>query len=576
MLALFTIGCSTTQYKDRADKEVYRAIDQKTTQVPGMTEDVDIEPKDDISLDGFPVNRERFEFLKGSEDSVVGARVVNLEKALELAFKHNRDYQTQKERLYLQALSLTLDRYQYTPIFNGSVDANHNWTSSEEFTSAATALTGTPATLFQRYADTVERSGIMQPRGAAGSVDVVSERSVDAQTSVGMGVLLKSGGQIAIGLTSNFLRFLTGDSRESASSALIGSFRQPIMRGAGSKVAAETLMQAERDLLYQLRIFTRFRKEFAVRVASQYYAILRNKDIVRNNFSGLQSITLNLNREKAFEKEGMRTPGEVGRLEQNALSREASLANSIAAYQRSLDNFKILLGLSTDTAIVLDDMELEAIVRRGIVDPGITQDEAIDLALATRLDLYTERDRVDDAQRKIFVAANGLKADLDLVFSGFVPSKDGNRVSSLDWQRSEWSAGVELDLPLSRKAERNTFRRTLIDFELAGRSYDLLGDQIKLQIRDAWRSLETARIDYEINELSVALSERRVEEETLKGELGLGDIINQVDAQDALTASQSARTAALVRYTTALLEFWRDIGVLYIKDSGQWEDIIDV
>ena len=576
LLGLFVAGCSTTQYKERADNEVYRAIANKNAQVPGMTQDVDIESQDEITLDGLPVNQEPFNFLQEKGDSVVGSYIIDLEKALELAFKYNRDYQAQKERLYIEALSLTLDRYQFTPIFNGSVDGNYNWTNSEEFTAAATSLTGTPAVLFQQYADTVSQSGVMQTRGAAGSIDVVNENSVDARTSVGMGLLLKSGGQIAINLTSNFLRFLTGDSRESATTALIGSFRQPIMRGAGSKVAAENLMQAERNLLYQLRTFTRFRKNFAVRVASQYYSILRNKDIVRNNYSGLQSINLNLTREKAFENEGLRTPGEVGRLEQSALNREASLANSIATYQRSLDNFKILLGLSTDASVILADSELNIIIERGIEEPNVLLEEAIDLALVTRLDLYTERDRVDDAQRRILVAANNLKADLDLVFSGFVPSKDSNRVSSLDWQRSEWSAGFELDLPLDRKLERNLFRIALIDFELATRSYDLLGDEIKLQIRDAWRALETAEIDYRINQLSVSLNERRVEEENLRAELGLGDIINQVDAQDDLTAAQSAKTAALVRYTTALLEFWRDTGVLYIKDNGQWEDIIDV
>ena len=55
------------------------------------------------------------------------------------------------------------------------------------------------------------------------------------------------------------------------------------------------------------------------------------------------------------------------------------------------------------------------------------------------------------------------------------------------------------------------------------------------------------------------LNERRVEEEELKSELGLGNILDSVDAQNALTAAQTSLTGSLVRQRIALLEFWRDL-----------------
>ena len=43
---------------------------------------------------------------------------------------------------------------------------------------------------------------------------------------------------------------------------------QPLLRGGGEAVALESLTQAERNLLYQIRNYARFRKELYVEIAS--------------------------------------------------------------------------------------------------------------------------------------------------------------------------------------------------------------------------------------------------------------------------------------------------------------------
>jgi outer membrane protein TolC len=248
----------------------------------------------------------------------------------------------------------------------------------------------------------------------------------------------------------------------------------------------------------------------------------------------------------------------------------------VRAYTQALDNFKILLGLPTDTLLVLDGAELTKLKENGINMPSVTPQEAIDVALVTRLDLYTQRDAVDDAERRIKVAANALKPGLDLVLAGQVNSKSGNRFESLDFDRSRWTAGVVLDLPLDRKAERNVYRRSLIDYESAIRNASLAEDNIKLDVRNAYRNLLQSEKDYEISQLSLDLNKRRVEEVDLRAELGLGDILSQVDAQNALTAAESSVTGAIVDYHISLLQFWRDLGILYVKENGMWEEINDV
>lgn len=543
------MACTNSAYKRSADQESYAVIADKSELVPGMSAQVAIDEAQEIDLSQYPINNGSFEFLDNEEDSELGAQIISLNGALDLAFQHSKEYQTQKERLYLEALALTFDRYRYTPTFSAAGSADYQWDAEDQFVTDMQTLTG------------MEK--------------ISTSESIDARTSLGARYLLKGGGAIALNLTNNFTRFLTGDISEFGAGALIGSFTQPLLRDFGTEIETEALMQAERDLLYQVRNFTRFRKTFAVRVASQYYSVLLNRETAKNNYAGLLANNLSLERERAFQVEGLRTLLQVGRLEQSSLQQDLRWTSSITRYKRSLDNFKILLGLDADENIVLDDNEMALITETGMESPDLGLDQAIDLALQTRLDLYTELDRVQDSARKIEVAANALNPALDLSFVASVPDANNGNLGELDFENAVYTVGLDLELPLDSKSERNNYRRSLIDYEVATREYLLAMDNIKLDVIDIWRRLNEASKSYEINVTSVQINERRVEEAELRAELGLGDIQDTVDSQNDLTSARTELVRTIVDHNIAKLEFWRDVGLLYVNDNGQWEEGID-
>jgi outer membrane protein TolC len=407
--------------------------------------------------------------------------------------------------------------------------------------------------------------------GMSEQLPVTQTESINAQTSLGARYLLRGGGEVALNLTNNFTRFLTGDVSEVNGGALVGSVTQPLLRGRGI-VASESLLQAERDLLYQLRLFTRFRKQFAVDVASQYYSVLLNREAVINNFAGLNANNLQLERERAFQAEGLRTLLQVGRLEQSSLQLDLRWTSSITRYKRSLDAYKILLGLTANDNIVLDENEMTLIAETGMASPELNLDEAIEAALQTRLDLYTQLDLVQDAARKIRVAANALRPGVDLTLGVAVPDSGNSTLGELDFEDAVYSAGLAFDLGLDRRAERNDYRRSLISYESARRAYLLATDNVKFAVIDAWRRMTEARKSYDINVTSVQINERRVEEAELRAELGLGDVQDTVDSQTDLTAARTELTRAIVNHNIAKLEFWRDVGLLYVRDDGSLEE----
>jgi outer membrane protein TolC len=184
---------------------------------------------------------------------------------------------------------------------------------------------------------------------------------------------------------------------------------------------------------------------------------------------------------------------------------------------------------------------------------------------------------LEDSVRQVDLAANLLRPQIDLGASVAVNSDpaDNTGFPTPDFDRYRWNAGLTIDPGLDRKGERNSYRSALIARNRAARTVEQQEDEIKLEVRESWRTLDQAKRNYEISEIGVKLAERRVEEQNLLAELGRAKAQDQVDAQNALIDSKNQLTQALVSHTIARLQFWNNMGILYIKDNGQWEEVQD-
>jgi outer membrane protein TolC len=549
-----TTGCTSRYYRKSADKEAYKAIEQKSTAVPNMDRQFTIEQTNVIEFEGLPLSTNAPDFLGPYAVREQAARVVSLERALALAVEHNRAYQTRKEQLYLSALGLTLARHQFTPIFGAG---------------GAAAVAGEAKTRIDEL--------VLVRNGKTNSLLIEHDfenRKLVAEGTIDVSWLIRDVGKITAAFTTDFLRYLTGDPRTVTSSRVGATFVRPLLRNAGFQAQLEALTQAERDLLYDVRSFTQYRKTFSVQVAGAYYAVLGNRDAARNTYLNLLGSRKSAERTRALAGEGRVTQADLGRLEQQELSAERAWNNALRTYRDSLDNFKLLqLGVPVEANLTLDERELEALT---IQHPNINPEDALEVALAARLDFQNAKDAYDDSVRKVKLAANFLKPQVDFVAAGGFsspPQRTGFPVPDTD--RYNWSAGLDVDFALDKKLERNAYRESLITEKRVARAMEQQADDIRLDVRESWRALDQAKRNYEISELGVKIAERRVEEQELRGELGNARAQDQVDAQNDLSRSKNERTQALVGHTITRLQFWANMGILYIKDNGQWSELKD-
>jgi len=509
-------ACSPQQHKTDADKEVYQVIDSKWQEGFGRKANYSLQDSNDPVLS-------RDIRVKQSQS----AGVISLARAIAIATAYNRDYQRQKEQLYLSALDLTLVRHRFARKWFGTVDAGYTGNSEGE--------------------------------------------SVGSDAGLGFNQLLADGAQISTSIAMDWVRFLTGDPRTSLSSVLTASVTQPLLRGRGRKIAQENLTQAERNALYQIRSFNRYRRQFVVSIVDDYYRVLQRQDIVTNAQNNYNSRVESRNRLEMEAEAGRRPSFQVDQARQSELDARDSYIQAVQSYELQLDEFKITLSLPTSAKVRLDQNELKALEETGISELDHELDVAIETAVSQRLDLANSADAVDDAARKVSVAANNLGAGLNLIGSVNAGSAPGTDFKRLQFQNATYALGLEADLPLDRKAERNTYREALILLEQRQRDYENAADVVELDVRRAYRQLQEYAERYKTQKNSLKLSESRVESTTFLLQAGRVTTRDLLESQDALLGAQNNVTAALVDHAIAKLSFFRDVGILQVRPDGMWE-----
>src|SRR5262249_26967172 len=87
-------------------------------------------------------------------------------------------------------------------------------------------------------------------------------------TNTGFSKLFSTGALLLFRIANQTIIEMSGPGRRTTSqSSLSLDLVQPLLRGGGRAVTLEPLTQVERDLLYEIRDYSHFRKEFFVAIA---------------------------------------------------------------------------------------------------------------------------------------------------------------------------------------------------------------------------------------------------------------------------------------------------------------------
>lgn len=599
MLLLAVVGCRTPlDYRNQADEVAIRTMAEAQTKVLGDAETIRIDNPantlrrrlllDQLLPHGSPASegvRAMPDWERWKQGDHYGPAPVELPppwqqgetvkvtllQALQVCARNSRDYQTAKEDLFRAALSLDLERDQFRNTFAGQ--------------------------LKQLFRSTDGGDGRVNGSRTSGSAGVTK--------------VFRNGAELSSAIAVDLAKLLTQDRSSSWGIYADTSISIPLLRGSGEFVVTESLTQAEQNLVYQVYSFERFKRTFAIRVATQYFSVLRSRQQVRNQEESYKRLVSSTRRARRLADSGRLPEFQFAQSIQNELRARSGWIGAIQSFESNLDDFKVLLGLPPDARVDLSNEELEALGTRaaelnagvqmadysGVVPPAdapvelappsrehagpleMDPDQAVLVALANRLDLRQAKEAVADAQRKVLVAADNLRAELTLFGSTNIGARrDTGSAGSDDARLVPSEMPVEglltLDLPLERTSERNTYRNRLIDLERAVRAYQKLEDDVKLSVRGQLRTLAEARESVLIQTQAVSLAEENVKSTDMFLQAGRAAIRDVLDAEESLLSARNALDSALVNYRIAELSLQRDLGMLRVGVDGTWQEYL--
>ena len=355
-LLLIAAGCSRKDYRLWADRDAYRLTKSRQVdplwQIPDRAVEPDPTsrladihdpdcgpvPTDDPSAqcymrhpyrskdvtywddrgDGGSVDSEHWlQHLPYGED---GSIQLTKQRCIDLALLHSREFQGQVESLYAQALALSENRFEFALNWFGGSDA--------DFSASGDGLNAT--------------------------------RNLGNSNQLGFNRNLAAGGQLAVNLANSFVWQLGGGPNANFGSGnLLFRLTQPLLRGAFQHVRTESLTQSERNLLYAVRDFARFRREFYLDIVSQYLGLLNQAQGIQIEEENLRNLQLNYEEHQELFARDLVSPIQVDQVFQEYQLGRLSVINARQSLDSSLDQFKFRLGLPARVEVEIDETILQ-------------------------------------------------------------------------------------------------------------------------------------------------------------------------------------------------------------------------
>ena len=242
-----------------------------------------------------------------------------------------------------------------------------------------------------------------------------------------------------------------------------------------------------------------------------------------------------------------------------------------------------LSGYLVDVLLQRAATKLEGI---GMQPTEMAEHAALEVARCNRLDWMNARANLVDSWRQIEFEGNALESDLNLVISGDIGTRGDNPIE-FNGKNSRLKLGVEFDTPITRLAERNRYRESLIEYQRARRSYMLFEDQVSQSLRNTLRITDLSQINFEIRRTAVliaisqvSLARERLTEPPKPGAGGqlVTAPISPTAARDLVSAlgdlldAQNDFLNAWVSYEVLRMVLDFELGTMRLDGDGLWID----
>ena len=291
-------------------------------------------------------------------------------------------------------------------------------------------------------------------------------------------------------------------------------------------------------------------------VKSAFYEVLRKRDLLGVSKASLTTAEKHLEQSKELYKEGLAPRADVIKSEVQVSNARLDVVKAENALLSAKANLATAMGqpVTTDFDLTARDEGLIALL------PSIK--EAIAVAYHQRPELKGSRARIESAKASVDQAKSGLYPNLSLD-------------ASYGWQNSEffpnekkWSVGLTVGVPIFEQLTAKS-KISQATANLAGQKATEIQTMrnIELDVQQAWLSLKEAMERLVVTKKTLEQTEEDMRVSEGRYKEGMGNILEVIDAQTALTQARTNNVVALYDIENARAKLDRAIGKETMEES---------
>lgn len=413
---------------------------------------------------------------------------------------------------------------------------------------------------------------------AATDSETNGSQSEQARVTTGLDKRFQTGASVRLGTGASRSQTDTnGALDEGASGDLSLSLRQPLLRGAGSRINLAPLARAKVKEEQSIEVLRAQILDFITQVEISYWDLAFSQaalTLVNSNLELAESL-LEENQER--ERLGLVTQLEVMQARTEFLKQQENSILAERAVQDDQDRLMALMGvvsLTEDTTPELRPVQaLQASPRFSL--PALSV--VVAKALAVDADTKVQYKEIEVARLNQLLAKDLTQPQLDLTAGvDYLGSDEKLSQAYTDAYRGDdgydWSVGLELRLPWGGREARARYRRatrTLEQQEL--RLHEIRETKARLA-RSAWRAVQSGTQRVEVTQAAIALNEQSFEQERARYGAGLSAYRQVLEAQRDLDKARRSHLQALIDQRRAVVQLARVDGSILERNGFTWAE----
>ncbi len=497
-----------------------------------------------------------------SDFLIDGKLEFSLRSYLELVLANNTDMQVQKLSVEIQRNAITRAFSPFDPVVTANFNASRSATPTDSALSGALTLSQLAQPYGIRYQQTLE-SGTQYSVGFDGARNSTNNTFATFNPNI----------------TGNFRL----------------SFSQPLIRNRGLYVNRLPIMVARSRYRQSQYNMTDQIMRLLNQAELAYWSVIEAREALKVQEQGLALQDALLKRSQRELELGAISALEIYRPQQSYATAEIQVTQARYRLQQAEDVLRRQISADLDPAFRNTPLVLTENTLPPQDDRPLDKEAHVETAYRMRPDLKSNLQALDIDDLNFQSAKNRIQPDLSLTGTYNATGRGGNSLTRTNVFVSDgrtstitriipggfgdtlgqvfgfdfpaYGFGLTLRLPLRDRAGTADLADAAISKRLDSLRARSLEQQIRQEVLNAVTQVENSRASVRLAQVALDFSQKNVEAETKRYDLGVTTIFFLLDAQTALTNSQANLVTQSVQYRRNLLNLLRVNGTL-LQERG--------